>query len=313
MSLRRLVWNDAERRLRAPFRLIATVVVVVAVSLVIGVGIGTAFSDVLGSSALVNLFVSVVLAGATGIGGFVAARYVDRRTVADLGFGIDRAWGVDFVFGLVLGGALMSAIFAVGVSVGWIAIDAVGFGIDRLVGAAALLSFFVSVGIAEELLLRGVVLTDIAEGMRWRFDVSTAIVVGLLLSSAIFGIAHLTNPNASVASTLSITLAGVMLGLGYVLTGDLAIPVGIHISWNFVQGGVYGFAVSGLDFGTSLVETTEQGPDLVTGGPFGPEAGLLGVGAMLLGMVCIALYVRFRYGEVRFDPEVTVPELRWWQ
>ncbi|WP_416838319.1 CPBP family intramembrane glutamic endopeptidase [Haloferax sp. DFSO52] len=311
MSLRRLVWNDAERRLRAPLRLVATVFVVVAISLVIGVGIGSTFSDLLGSSALVRLLVSVVLTAATGIGGFVAARYVDRRTVSDLGFGIDRAWAVDFVFGLVLGGVLMSAIFAVGLTAGWVAIETVGFGFDRLMGAAALLAFFISVGIAEELLLRGVILTDIAEGMRWRFDVRTAIVVGLLLSSAIFGIAHLMNPNSSVTSTLSITLAGVMLGFGYVLTGDLAIPVGVHISWNFVQGGIYGFAVSGLDFGTSLVETTEQGPELVTGGAFGPEAGLLGVGAMFLGIVCIALYIRFRYGEVRFDPGVTIPELRW--
>jgi hypothetical protein len=102
-----------------------------------------------------------------------------------------------------------------------------------------------------------------------------------------------------------------MLGLGYVLTGNLAIPTGIHISWNFVQGGVFGFAVSGLDFGTSLVETTEQGPDLVTGGAFGPEAGLFGVGAMVLGMVVIAWYVRVRYGQVRLDPTVTIPELRW--
>ena len=313
MSLRRYVWNDAERRLRAPVRLLATVVIVVVVSLVIGVGIGAAFSDLVGSSLLVNLVISVVLVGSTGIGGYVAARYVDRRTVTDLGFGLDRAWAVDFLFGLVLGGVLMSAIFVVGLLTGWVVVDVVGFGIDRLAGAAALLLFFVSVGVAEELLLRGVVLTDIAEGMRWRFDVSTAIVVGLVASSALFGIAHLQNPNASLASTLSITFAGVMLGLGYVLTGDLAIPVGIHISWNFVQGGVYGFAVSGLDFGSSLVETTERGPDVVTGGAFGPEAGLLGVGAMILGVVAIAWYVRLRYGELRFDPGVTVPELRWEQ
>ncbi|WP_411967669.1 lysostaphin resistance A-like protein [Haloferax sp. YSSS75] len=311
MSLRRYVWNDGERRLRAPLRLLATVVVVVLVSLVIGVGIAVTFSDTLGSNTLVNLLVSVVLTGSTGIGGFVAARYVDRRTVADLGFGLDRAWAVDFVFGLLLGGVLMSAIFAVGLLTGWVVVDAVGFGLDRLAGVAALLVFFVSVGIAEELLLRGVVLTDVAEGMRWRFDVPTAIVVGLVVSSAVFGVAHFFNPNAGLASTLSITLAGVMLGFGYVLTGDLAIPVGIHISWNFVQGGVYGFAVSGLDFGSSLVETTEQGPDLVTGGAFGPEAGLFGVGAMLLGMAAIAWYVRLRYGHLRLDPTVTVPELRW--
>nr|WP_225316355.1 MULTISPECIES: type II CAAX endopeptidase family protein [Haloferax] len=311
MSPRRLVWNDAERRLRAPFRLVATLVVVVFISLVIGVGITISFSDVVETSVLARVFVSVVLTGATGIGGYVAARYVDRRTISDLGFGIDRDWLTDLVFGLVLGGALMTGIFLVGLATEWLVVDEVGFGIDRLAGAAALFVFFISVGLAEELLLRGVVLTDIAEGMRWRFDVRTAILVALVASSALFGLAHLQNPNSSVASTLSITFAGVMLGFGYVLTGNLAIPVGIHISWNFVQGGVYGFAVSGLDFGTSLVETTEQGPDIVTGGAFGPEAGLFGVGAMVAGMAVIAWYVQFRYGTLRLDPSVTIPELRW--
>ncbi len=300
-----------ERRPRAPFRLLATPVVFVLVSLVVALSLSAALGALAESSRLVALVVSLVSVGASGLAALVVARYVDRRTVTDLGLRFDREWAVDLAFGLALGTGLMTAVFVVGVAADWIAVSSVPLGVDRLLGVGSLLAFFVVVGIAEELLLRGVVLTDVAEGLRWRFGPDAAVAGGLAVSSAVFGVAHYTNPNAGFASTTSITLAGVMLGLGYALTGDLAIPTGIHISWNFVQGGVFGFAVSGLDFGTSLVETTEQGPNLVTGGAFGPEAGLLGVGAILLGAVCIAAYVRARRGELGFEPSVTVPDLRW--
>jgi len=313
VSPRRLLWNDTERRPRAPFRLLATPVVFVVVSLVVGLSLSAALGDLAESGRFVSLVVSLVSVGASGLAALVVARYVDRRTVADLGLGLDREWAVDLGFGLALGAALMTAVFVVGVAAGWIAVSPAPLGVDRLLGVGSLLAFFVVVGIAEELLLRGIVLTDVAEGLRWRFDPDAAVAGGLAVSSAVFGVAHYTNPNAGLTSTLSITLAGVMLGLGYALTGDLAIPTGVHISWNFVQGGVFGFAVSGLDFGTSLVETTERGPDAITGGAFGPEAGLLGVGAIVLGAVCIAAYVRARRGDLGFDPSVTVPELRWKQ
>ncbi|EMA05867.1 CPBP family intramembrane glutamic endopeptidase [Haloferax denitrificans] len=311
VSPRRILWNDTERRPRAPFRLLATPVVFVVVSLAVGLSLSTALGDLAQSSRLVSLVVSLVSVGASGLAALVVARYVDRRTVADLGLGLDREWAADLGFGLALGAALMTAVFVVGVAAGWIAVSPAPLGVDRLLGVGSLLAFFVVVGIAEELLLRGIVLTDVAEGLRWRFDPDAAVAGGLVISSAVFGVAHYANPNAGLTSTLSITLAGVMLGLGYALTGDLAIPTGVHISWNFVQGGVFGFAVSGLDFGTSLVETTERGPDVITGGAFGPEAGLLGVGAIVLGAVCITAYVRARRGDLGFDPSVTVPDLRW--
>ncbi|ELZ95133.1 hypothetical protein C440_08652 [Haloferax mucosum ATCC BAA-1512] len=311
MSPRRLVWNDTERRPTAPLRLLTMPIVVVLVVLALAFGVVGPLGTVLSGRPVASVVTNVVSAGATGIAGLVVARYIDRRTLSDLGFGIDRDWMLDLGFGLALGAVLMGGIFLVGLATGWFTVDSVGFGGARLSGVASLLALFVVVGISEELLVRGVVLTDISEGLRWKFDVRVASTVALVVSAAVFGVIHLSNPNSSLASTLSITLAGVMLGLGYVLSGDLAIPIGLHITWNFFQGGVFGFSVSGLSFGTSVVATTERGPDVITGGAFGPEAGLLGVGAILVGTAAIAWYVRARYGNLRFDPGVTVPELRW--
>jgi membrane protease YdiL (CAAX protease family) len=92
-----------------------------------------------------------------------------------------------------------------------------------------------------------------------------------------------------------------MLGAGYVLSGSLATPIGLHITWNFSQANVYGFPVSGLDASRASFLTVEQnGPKAWTGGPFGPEAGLLTVFATLSGVALILLWVRLRSGKMGF-------------
>ena len=97
----------------------------------------------------------------------------------------------------------------------------------------------------------------------------------------------------------NLMVAGLFLGLGLVLTGRLGLPIGLHISWNFFQGNVFGFPVSGNDYAAATFLAIRQGgPDLWTGGAFGPEAGLIGIGAILLGCGLTVLWVRFSYGRV---------------
>ncbi|MFC7158098.1 type II CAAX prenyl endopeptidase Rce1 family protein [Halomarina halobia] len=86
-----------------------------------------------------------------------------------------------------------------------------------------------------------------------------------------FGALHAANPGATVVSVLGVSLAGVWLALGYVLTGELAIPIGAHVSWNFFLGPIYGFPVSGNRVSPSLVRVQEIGPDVLTGGRSAPR------------------------------------------
>jgi membrane protease YdiL (CAAX protease family) len=101
-------------------------------------------------------------------------------------------------------------------------------------------------------------------------------------------------------------LAGLFLGLGFILTGELAIPIGLHMSWNFFQGSVFGFPVSGLNSAASFIGIHQSGPDLFTGGVFGPEAGLVGLSALVLGSVVIVLWLRWTRGAAQLEQRLAV-------
>jgi membrane protease YdiL (CAAX protease family) len=156
--------------------------------------------------------------------------------------------------------------------------------------------------IIEELLARGYQLHNLAEGLNMpRIGPARAIVGSWVISSSLFGLLHVFNPNVTWLSMLYLTLTGFFFGLGYVLTGRLGLPIGLHFAWNFFQGNIYGFPVSGNIFGGATVVQIEQGgPSLWTGGAFGPEAGLLGIAAVVLGCLLTLLWVKVRYQRVAF-------------
>jgi hypothetical protein len=137
----------------------------------------------------------------------------------------------------------------------------------------------------EEVILRAIILR-----LLWRAFGPWA---AFALSAALFGAAHLGNPNASVFAAICIAVeAGVMLGAFYALTGRLWVSIGVHAAWNFTQGYIFGAAVSGTDFGPAIGASTARPgfADYLTGGPFGPEASLpalavgTGVGVVVLLM-----------------------------
>ncbi len=313
-----LVWNRAERRLRAPWRLLAGamffLVVTIAGVLLLGpvalafgieffVGFGPTTQPLV-VNAVLGLFVMVAL---VPVGWFL-----DRRQLTDYGLGIDRQWLIDCGVGLLIGAGAMTGVVAFGVAGGWIAVVGGELSADALWLFGVLIAVFVVVGIYEELLIRGYLLTNLAEGFRFFELVDHRLAVGLatLLSSGVFGAVHLANPNATLLSTAVISAAGVMLALGYLYTGELAIPIGIHITWNVFQGLIYGLPVSGIELPVTLIATTSQQPTVVSGGAFGPEAGLLGLFGVGLAAFGILAYSRYQYGTVGIVPQVSLPELR---
>ncbi len=212
----------------------------------------------------------------------------------------DYSWDLVFLVEWSLGWIEITGSFST--SSGSVADESLPFAVEIL-GPFVVL---VVLSITEELLSRGYQLRNLAEGFNFPLlGARGAVLLAWLLSSSLFGLLHVFNPNASVVSTVNLILAGLLLGLGYILTGSLAIPIGLHITWNFFMGNVFGFPVSGNDFSTAtFIAIRQGGPELWTGGAFGPEAGLIGVGAMAIGALSILIWVRWWDGDLRICTEL---------
>lgn len=309
-----LFWNAAEHRLRAGWRMLFQAAIIFALT----AGGMWFFGVVFGGSGLVTRVVartSITLLG-TALCIWAGGLLLDRRRFADFGLHLDHAWWVDFVSGLVLGAGLMTLIFVAEWSAGWIVVTDIFSTSDlRMPFALSIilaLLHYVGVGINEEVLTRGYGLRNLAEGLNLpRIGERRGIVLAWLLSSVVFGLLHLGNANATLVSTVNLMLIGLLLGLPYILTGRLGLSIGIHIAWNFVQGNVFGLPVSGGGSQMSMLATVEQGPDLWTGGAFGPEGGLVGILATVLGCLLVLLWVRLRNRRVTLHLPLARYTPRW--
>jgi uncharacterized protein len=311
--LSRPFWNSTECRLRAGWRILIHFATWVFAYSLVQVATGRSIAALVYQRfpELTELANRILLVGAM-LGLFlfftwVVVHYIDRRPLTALGLQMDRRWWADFGFGLVLGAVVMSLVFLVEYWAGWIEIQAVFFvEVATLPFALAILGpvmLFLVVGISEELLFRGHQLRNLAEGLCLPgIGPQKAVVLSWLISSALFGLFHIFNPHADWISTLNLAILGLMFGLGFVLTGRLGLPIGLHITWNFFMGNVFGFPVSGNDFTTATVFAIRQGgPTMWTGGPFGPEAGLIGIFAIIITCWAILFWVRRRYARIEFD------------
>ena len=143
-------------------------------------------------------------------------------------------------------------------------------------------------GIGEELIFRGVVFRI--------FEEMFGSLVALIVSAAFFGATHLANPGATLTSGAAIALeAGVLLGVSYMMVRNLWLPIGLHFGWNFAESAIFGSVVSGNAF-SGLFATTMTGPELLTGGKFGPEASVVAV-AICAAAALVILVVAVRRGE----------------
>lgn len=184
--------------------------------------------------------------------------------------------------GLLFGAVLFSAI--VGVAAIADVYNIVGEG-----GTSDLIRLLIAVsimpGFMEELLFRGILFRWIEElGGSW---------VALFITSALFGLAHLMNPNATAFSSFAIAVeAGVLLGGAYMLTRNLWMAIGLHAAWNFTQGWIFDVPVSGTNQ-DGMVEAQLSGPELLSGGAFGLEASVIAMAlATTAGVALVVMAIR---------------------
>jgi uncharacterized protein len=220
-----------------------------------------------------NLVSAMALLGAYAL----TVRLLEHRNASEIGL---RTGSRLFVAGAAAGTLLMAAVYVGLWSLGLTTFQQ-GSGIDGLLGALVVMF---AAAVLEELLFRAVLFRIVED--------ATGTASAVFVSALAFGLVHGLNLGATVASTAAIAVeAGVMLALAYVAARNLWLPIGIHMSWNFAEGSLFGAKVSGYAEPHSLFKTVLAGPQLLTGGAFGPEASVLAVLACSIASAIFAVII----------------------
>ena len=216
---------------------------------------------------------------------FFRVKVIEKRSFSSIGFNKNN-WLKKYSLGFLIGLAMMSIIVLILLPFGYITVDKNPIqpvGVSAIASVLVILFGWIIQGATEEIVTRG-----------WLLNVLSTkynIGVGLLISSTLFGLMHLTNPNVNYIAVINIILVGLFYGLYVIKTNDLWAVCGMHSAWNFAQGNIFGFKVSGLDVSVgSLIDLNLVGSDFVTGGIFGPEAGITAT-FILLASIGILLFI----------------------
>ncbi len=192
---------------------------------------------------------------------FVLVRLGEGRSPTELSLVVAPR---EIIFGLATGSTMFAIVIAI--------LAASGLYNIEYHGAASLWNgagLAIQSGVLEEIIVRGVILR-----VAWR---AAGPIPAFIFSSFLFGVGHIFNPGANIFTTACVAIeAGIMLGSFYAMTGRLWVSIGVHVGWNFTQGFLFGAAVSGGDFGQSILKSTARTDvaNWLTGGAFGPEATL---------------------------------------
>jgi len=281
-----IFYNTSEKRLRSGWRLI------IQFGLFLGAYLlPIVFLDGIRDSYYKNLAdeISTFLLVIFSI--WIVTKFIDKRKFSDLGFHFNADWFFNYFEGLIIGAVVFFFIFLIELSFNWIEVYSYA-SLENIMGfilklAGRLFGFF-CVAVMEETFSRGYQLKNLSEGFFSNVaSKRKAIIIALIVSSVFFGIMHAENPNITLLGVFNLSLIGLFYGYAYIATGSLAMAIGIHTTWNFVQGNILGYQVSGMDSEISVFQINNIGPASITGGSFGPEGGIIIIAAILFGAVIL--------------------------
>lgn len=202
-------------------------------------------------------------------------RYYDRMNATWAGIGLHRWMPRELGIGLALGFAMAA--------LAWLPIAVTSLVARAPSTEAGLVAevaiYFLLGAITEELVFRGYIFQRLIEIF--------GPLIATLAASALFAAAHLENPSISPVAMMNIFLASIFFSLGYLITGSLWLPIAAHAAWNLTLALVLGVPVSGIDLDVGLLRAVEEGPDILDGGAFGPEGGLLTTIALAAGILAL--------------------------
>lgn len=212
---------------------------------------------------------------------FIWVQKVEKRKLSTMGFtkvGAVKDYGIGFFIGLLL----FSVVVVLLLILNQARVDQ-SLNLAFLAGALVIIPGWIIQGGTEEILTRG-----------WFMPVLGArhgAVVGVIGSSVYFAVLHLLNAHVSAIALINICLVGVFAALYILRTGQIWGVCGFHSAWNWIQGSVFGFQVSGSDIGTpTIIKMSTIGNPVLSGGEFGPEASLVVSGVLLISVLLIVFW-----------------------
>lgn len=277
--------NEDQGRLRAGWRIVIflTLFIFVMASLQL-------FSGQIGVASWIG---QIFFATATLLSMWVMAIIVDRRSFTEYGFDMNKRWAIECLRGSGWGIGLIVLLAGISYALGAFEIvETFGWNVS----VATSFVTMIGVSVAEESMFRGYFQKNLEEGFQF-LGKTKAMWASVLFISLGFSLAHGFNPNVTALALLNIILAGILLGLSYVLTRSLAWPIGFHLTWNWFQGGFLGVPVSGLEM-EGYFKASLSGPAWLTGGSFGFEGGVL----------CSVLLIALTFLLFKIYGPVTYPE-----
>lgn len=279
------VFLGTDGRLRAFLRFLIFFPVVLL--LAIPMGFGMVF--LIGAERLTSglewgfFLQGVVMLAASILAGYLLLilPFMDRRSIRTMGLWFYGGWGRELGLGLLIGVVLNSAVVLVIYLLGYYSVTMAPVSLMAMLsGLGWTLLVITLAAAAEEALFRGYPFQRLVE--------SWGEFGAVFFLSALFGWVHLNNPSATVLSTANVAVAGVLMAAMYLKTRALWVPIGFHISWNYIMGAVFSLPVSGIDFTHRIFEVETTGPEWLSGGDFGPEGSVLMTIAGVAGLVWLS-------------------------
>ena len=219
-----------------------------------------------------KLIGDLIMITITCLTAYIVLRWVDKRPFGLLGISFTPGWFRELKIGLIMGFGIMTLLFLIFWITGINEVSVGAMNFDVLKSLLGMMVLFFFAAIIEEIITRGYLLQSLAEGSRqW-------IAMGVF--SSLFTLAHVVNPNWSLAGAINIFLAGILFSVAYFKTRSLWIPNGLHMAWNWTQGSLWGMNVSGFVIPDTFMVSKPVGPEWLSGGEFGAEGSYIAVIAL---------------------------------
>lgn len=296
------LWNSAERRVRALWRVLIIIAAVIGMHLAVAATLADVgfWWQALGTVFAVQLIVPL---GVVAVGAWV----LDRRPLTGYGLGLGRRWWIEFGLGALLGLVMYAVAFVVIIAAGWGRVTAVwsagpeGF---WLLFALAVLVWLTN-GFWEELLMRGVVIKNTAEGLAGKASPVTAVIAAVVISSVLFTAVHvptyLDTPYPRAGLAVMWLLLGGWLGLAYALTGRLGMAMGLHFTVNLAISNIFGF-FGEVGERAAVLHTEIIGPSALAG-----LGGVVHLAVIALAYAALLVWAARRPQGLSFAEDMTQP------